>query len=318
MNRKAIIGLIRGSALAAALFLAAGAIPILGAIATLFAPAPILIFAVGRPSPLLRSLGSIAAAALLVAVGAGPVAAAGYLVTLGLATAVMCLMLEKHFSFERIVLITAAAMLVAGAVAALGLTGSPQALVTALHDELAAGMARGQELYRYLGVESVIGADAQANVLALTMRLMPALAALVAAGSVLFNLRIFWRWAGPQRLSYQLFSDLFRWSTAEWVIWILLATGFGMFIPVAAISDIALNGFICVAAIYFCQGLAIMGFYFQMLQVPSVVRGIIYFVTLAQPVVASIVCLAGVFDMWVDFRRLKPPSQEAGSFGDFF
>lgn len=318
MNRKAIIGLIRASALAAACFLAGGAIPILGAIATLFAPVPVLIYAVGRPSPVLRSVASIVAAALLVAVGAGPIAAAGYLVTLGLVTAVVCVMLEKHYSFERIVLIGAAAMLVAGAAAALALTGSPQALVTSLRGELTAGMARGQELYRYLGVESVISADVQANVLEMTMRLMPALAALAAAGAVLFNLRFFWRWAGPQRLSYQLFPDLFRWSTAEWVIWILLATGFGMFIPVQAISDIALNGFICVAAIYFCQGLAIMGFYFQMLQVPSVVRGIIYFVTLAQPVVSAIVCLAGVFDMWVDFRRLKPPSQEAGSFGDFF
>jgi hypothetical protein len=27
--------------------------------------------------------------------------------------------------------------------------------------------------------------------------------------------------------------------------------------------------------------------------------------------------VAGVFDMWIDFRRLKPPSQEA-NLGDFF
>jgi hypothetical protein len=41
-------------------------------------------------------------------------------------------------------------------------------------------------------------------------------------------------------------------------------------------------------------------------------------VIFAQPVVAAIVSIAGVFDMWIDFRRLKPPSQEAGSLGDFF
>jgi uncharacterized protein YybS (DUF2232 family) len=318
MNRKAVIGLIRASALAAAFFLAGGAIPIAGAVATLFAPVPILIYAVGRTRPNLRASAAIAVAAVLVAVGAGPFAAAGYLAAFGIATAVMCLMLERHYSFERIVLVGAAAMLSAGSVAALALTGSPEALVKALRGELTSGMARGQELYRYLGMQSVVAADTQASVLELTMRLMPALAVLLAACSVLLNLRLFWRWVGSQRLNYQLFADLFKWSSAEWVIWILLATGFGMFIPVTAISDIALNGFICVAAIYFCQGLAIMGFYFQMLQVPSVVRGVIYFVTLAQPVVAAIVCLAGVFDMWVDFRRLKPPSQEAGSFGDFF
>ena len=46
-------------------------------------------------------------------------------------------------------------------------------------------------------------------------------------------------------------------------MWVLLASGFGLFIPVHAISAIALDGFICMAAVYFCQGLAIMGFYFQ-------------------------------------------------------
>jgi uncharacterized protein YybS (DUF2232 family) len=102
------------------------------------------------------------------------------------------------------------------------------------------------------------------------------------------------------------------------MVWLLLAGGFGLFIPVSAISDIALNGFICIGAVYFCQGLAIIGFYFQSLAVPSIVRGIIYFVVFAQPVVASLVGVAGVFDMWIDFRRLKPPSPEANNLGDFF
>jgi uncharacterized protein YybS (DUF2232 family) len=111
---------------------------------------------------------------------------------------------------------------------------------------------------------------------------------------------------------------LSRWSASEWLVWLLLASGFGLFIPIGAVSDIALNGFICVAAIYFCQGLAIVGFYFHTLAVPAIVRGIIYFVVFAQPVVAAIVCVAGVFDMWIDFRRLKPPSPEANNLGDFF
>ena len=51
---------------------------------------------------------------------------------------------------------------------------------------------------------------------------------------------------------------------------------------------------------------------------PSIVRGIIYFVVFAQPVVAALVSIAGVFDMWIDFRRLKPPSPEANNLGDFF
>ena len=48
----------------------------------------------------------------------------------------------------------------------------------------------------------------------------------------MLNLRVFWRWAAQKRLDYQLFGDLARWSTPEWLIWVLLATGFGLFIPI--------------------------------------------------------------------------------------
>ncbi len=64
------------------------------------------------------------------------------------------------------------------------------------------------------------------------MRLSPAFAMLVAASTMLLNLRVFWRWAGPQRLTYSLFGDFSRWSASEWLVWLLLASGFGIFIPV--------------------------------------------------------------------------------------
>ena len=97
----------------------------------------------------------------------------------------------------------------------------------------------------------------------------------------------------------------------------LIVAGFGLFIPIPQLATIALDGFVCVAAVYFCQGLAIMSFYFKVLTMPPLARGLIYFVTIVQPVLAALVCAAGVFDLWIDFRRLKPPSQEARNFGDF-
>ena len=118
--------------------------------------------------------------------------------------------------------------------------------------------------------------------------ILPALVAISAALSVMFNLRVFWRWAGKQRLSYPLFGDLLRWSAPEWLIWGLIASGFGMLAPIAAVRDIAVNAFLCFAVVYLCQGLAIMAFYFQALAVPGVVRAIIYFVVLGYPFVAAV------------------------------
>ncbi len=317
MTRKAIIGMIRAVALAAALFLAGGAIPIVGGIAMLFAPTPILIYAVGRSNPVLRGLLSVVLATGLVVLGSGVYGGVTYLMTFGLATAIVCYMLERRFSFEVITAVAAGAMFAASAIAAVVLLGGPDALIQAMRGQLTEGVQRGQELYKYMGVDASIPADTQASVITLTMKLIPALALLIAGVSILFNLRLFWRWTGTQRLAYSLFGDLSRWSTPEWLIWPLLATGFGIFMPISAASDIALNGFLVTMAVYFCQGLAIIRFYFQSLGVPAIVRIVIYFL-LAHVVVAALVCIAGVFDMWIDFRRLKPPSQEAGSFGDFF
>src|SRR5579883_2440256 len=141
---------------------------------------------------------------------------------------------------------------------------------------------------------------------------------MLAGAMVLLNLGMISRWLDKERLGYQLFGGLTLWRTPEWLIWVLLASGFGMFIPQELARVGALNLFVVVASIYFCQGLAIIAYYLQMLAMPRLVRGTIYLIALLQPVLAALVCLAGVFDMWIDFRRLKPPSQEAGSIDDFF
>jgi uncharacterized protein YybS (DUF2232 family) len=310
--------MVRAAALAGAFFLAGGAIPLIGGILMMLAPAPILVYAVGRPSPNLRATIAVLLATAFVAILWGPIGGLAYFVSFGLATAIACYMLERRLSFEMITAVGAGVMVGASVVAALLLMGGPDALIKTVHDELVQGMARGQDFYKLLGMQQTIAPDTQASVISLTMRLSPAFALLVAAASMMLNLRVFWRWTGPQRLAYSLFGDLSKWSAPEWMIWLLLAGGFGLFIPVSAMRDIALNGFICVGAVYFCQGLAIIGFYFQSLAVPSIVRGIIYFVVFAQPVVAALVGVAGVFDMWIDFRRLKPPSPEANNLGDFF
>ncbi len=183
-------------------------------------------------------------------------------------------------------------------------------------------MAHGQELWKALGVDAGLRPDEQATIIDRIIRLGPALIAMAVASMALLNLAVFWRWGGKQRLGYELFGELAKWAAPEWLIWVLLATGFAYqgfkyLIPIKPIETIALDTFLCVATMYICQGYAIMSFYFRMLGMPSVARGAIYLITSVQLVLLALVGVAGVLDMWVDFRRLKPPSQEAGNFGDF-
>jgi uncharacterized protein YybS (DUF2232 family) len=312
------LDLIRAAVLAAGLFLLGGLVPVLGAPAMLCAPAPILIHALGRQRSALRVAIIFALTLALIGVAAGPVQGLAFALTLGLATVLIAVMVRRRWPLELIVFAATAAMLSAVGVALLIWAGSPAALIRQLHDSVAAAMGHSAGLYQRLGMSESDAKEIGERTLQVTMELAPALAAMLAAATLLLNLGLLWRWLGKEKIGYQLFAGLVTWRTPEWLIWLLLATGFGMFIPLPGAWTTALNGFVFVAAIYFCQGLAIMAYYLQKLAMPRFVRGTVYLMTLLWPILAALVCLAGVFDMWIDFRRLKPPSQEAGSIDDFF
>jgi len=313
-----LFGVARAALASAVMFMLGAIVPVVGALLMVFAPTPVLGCAVGFRHAMWRSIAVVLIAAGLVAFAGGLKAGGGYLATIGAAATAMSYLIERRQPFERIVVGATAMIVTAGAAVALAYTGSPQALAQGLHNDLMGALARGEKLYGAAGLDLVLTADVRASVVNTTLSLMPALTAISAALMVLANLAIFWRISGrQQRVGYALFGDLVRWSTPEWLIWVLLVTGFGVFIPIPAMSTIALNCFVCLAAVYFCQGLAIMVFYFRLLAMPSLARVLIYFITIVQPVLAVLVCTAGILDLWIDFRRLKPPSPEARNLGDF-
>ena len=318
MSFKDIAGVARAAFASALMFLAGAVIPLVGGVIMVLAPAPLLGYAVGFPHALRRIGVAVAFSVVLVAAGGGMAAATAYLASFGLAAGVMCYMLERRQPFEKIVLGATTAAILVGTVVAVVSAGSPAALAQDVHNQLVAGMMHGEDLYKKLGVDAAIAADSQVYIVDTVMRLIPALVALLGALAVLLNLAIFWRLGGKQqRVGYTLFGDLARWSAPEWLIWPLLVSGFGWFIPLPPLATVALDCFVCLLGVYFCQGLAIMTFYFKQLGMPPIARGLIYFVTLAQPVLAALVGAAGVFDLWVDFRRLKRPNAAARNLGNF-
>ena len=63
--------MVRAAALAGAFFLAGGAIPLIGGVLMMLAPAPIMVYAVGRPSPNLRATIAVLLATAFVAMLCG-------------------------------------------------------------------------------------------------------------------------------------------------------------------------------------------------------------------------------------------------------
>ena len=118
-------------------------------------------------------------------------------------------------------------------------------------------------------------------------------------------------------LPYPDFGDLTTWKAPEKIVWLLIAAGAAVLVPPLLglsftwVLVAALNVLIVCFFVYFLQGLAVFEFYFKTRHVPRLLRILFYFFLVLQQYLAILVIVAGLFDLWLDFRKLNPkPPQE--------
>jgi hypothetical protein len=102
-------------------------------------------------------------------------------------------------------------------------------------------------------------------------------------------------------------DDLTCWRASDYLVWVFLASGAALLIPIEAVSTIGLNVLLVTLAIYLLQGVAIALFWGQRLPVPLGVQSLIIVVVflIAGPLCVVGCTAAGLFDLWVDFRRQR-------------
>ena len=152
---------------------------------------------------------------------------------------------------------------------------------------------------------SLVPGVAPAQVEALLQRLLPGLLvtnmALVAWLNVVLSRQIIfllgWGAADP---------PLYHWAAPEWLIFVLLGSGFLLLVPVAGARFFGLNLLMVVAVLYFCQGVAVVATWFHRLGLPRLLRMIGYPLLFLNPFFFVIITL-GLLDLWLDFRRLHQP-----------
>jgi uncharacterized protein YybS (DUF2232 family) len=102
-----------------------------------------------------------------------------------------------------------------------------------------------------------------------------------------------------------------RWHAPEFMVWGVIASGFTLFLSIPGVELIAINGLIVMLAIYVFHGLSILLFFLNKYRVPSWLRFGIYFLIFFQQIFLVVLALAGLFDQWIDFRKLHPKKSEA-------
>jgi uncharacterized protein YybS (DUF2232 family) len=99
------------------------------------------------------------------------------------------------------------------------------------------------------------------------------------------------------------FGDLTTWKAPDRLVWILIAAGGMLFIPVEGVTILGMNLLIITCMIYMFQGLAITAFFFRKKQISRMFRFFFYGLIMIQQYMLIFVIALGLFDLWVDFRR---------------
>jgi uncharacterized protein YybS (DUF2232 family) len=168
-------------------------------------------------------------------------------------------------------------------------------------------LGEAARVYRHMGMEETQVAEFQRYLKTLTDMILKVYLGLLIIGTgfiVWFNVMVsrpLFRLAG---LEYPDFGDLGRWQAPEYLVWGVIASGFSLFLAGGVIQFLAVNSLIVMAAVYVFHGLSIVLFYLNKYHIPVWVRAGIYFLIIFQQVFLLVLALAGLFDQWVDFRRI--------------
>jgi hypothetical protein len=277
------------------------------AAALLLLPLPMLVL--GGVSGLTACVLAVVMSVVLLAFAVGADVGGFYLAIGGIPVMLSVWALRTGYRIETSIAVSALGLLVGVVVSILWMHGDLETLRVGVHRAWNESFDQTLDLYRMLGVSDEELTDLQLQrdqLLSGLITVAPALGVVIAGAVWFVNIRIARRW-----LPWPQLYNLHAWQAPAWLIWVLIVAGFGLFAPSDDVVLVARNVFVVVLAGYFCQGLAIVSYYLQRLQLPTGLRVASYLLIGFQQVVAGVVLMLGVFDFWGDFRRLSVSAADA-------
>jgi uncharacterized protein YybS (DUF2232 family) len=305
----AILFGIAGSGL---LFSAGLVLPILGFAAAFIAPAPLGLTRLR--TNLLTTVFCALLTSLIMAVLFSPFAGVWYAVQCGLAgTLIPHLALNGLSAFRTILWTTAISVtgLLLLAILFFSVTGqNPQIFV---ENGVENGTEMAVKLYEQAGMGQQELELLQQGLQVLgdfMTRSYPALASIHLGLIAACTLLIFNRTA--TRLGLTLNPvQLREFRSPDYLIWVLIASGFGLLAPTGLIAIPALNLLMLPVVIYFFQGLAVLLTLTDRSSMSGFLKFMLAMLLFIQPYLAAVVAAVGIFDFWGDFRTPRiPPQQE--------
>ncbi|MFA7405169.1 MAG: YybS family protein [Pelobacteraceae bacterium] len=291
------------------LFAAYLAVPPLGIFSGILAPFPAAYNRLvnGRVSALIVILGAATAMTALFGVFAGCL----YLGMCGMIGVFMPELLSRGVSGSRALFWTTAANLLVffvGYIAYSAVSGSN--LQQLIATEVSGSMNQAVALYEKSGVtgeELELLKRSMSTAAEMLKRLYPALVTVMLVVIAGCNLVLLKKSTAKTNVNLAI-DDFSTYRNPDLLVWILIATGFSLLLPVSLLTTPALNLLLIIMLLYFFQGMAVISAMIAKHSVSAIIRILLYGILIIQPYLLALVAGIGLFDLWINFRT--PKTQE--------
>ena len=300
--------MIRGIAVLSLTLLIVALIPFVGPIVIIMTPLPIIFFfsRLGRT----RGLAALAVAIIIVS---GLLSLLGHriniavLLMIGFTGVLLSEVLSRRYSIEKTFTIASLALFFCGVGFVLHsafLSGAAPWRIVELY--IGGIIAENLRLYEQLDISADQIALVRENARQITgffTVIFPALALSGAILTVWLNVLSARSLLRRYAEEFPEFGDLTLWKAPERLVWVLIAAGWMMLLPINVVGSVGLNILIVCCLLYLLQGLAIVGFFFKRKRVPPLLRWLFYILIAVQQYMVILVIAFGLFDIWIDFRK---------------
>lgn len=304
-DRGIILDIVKGVCLSVVIFIVYLQVPLLGMIAGVVAPLPVLYYQLKSGRWMVGAIAISAIALIFILFGGLPVAVL-YLLQAGLLSVVLPHFLARGHSVSRAL---ASAVFTVAVVATISVVGYGIAAGIDLDRQVTAAIKTNLEqtlaLYKAKGAS---GEDLQflkeglQQVGDIFGRIYPAMLLVSLAAVAGINLLILRRFR--EGLTVKLPDTPFSsFKNPEYLVWGLIAAGFALLIDNGVVQAVALNVVVVTGFLYVMQGLAVVAHFFASYRVPAFFKIFFYVLLLLQAYLVLAVALLGLFDLWANFRR---------------
>ncbi|MBI3794231.1 MAG: DUF2232 domain-containing protein [Nitrospinae bacterium] len=309
---RVILGRVAAPALSAGLFLSLFYVPVLGGLLNPFSPLPIIyaFFRFGQTAAVAGTFFS----ALVVALVTDPRLAVFYFLSYGAMALVMSKYISRRAGLNKVVMTATLVSLTGTALFfAFAVGGQFGGLFNELTKAAQLMLAEVVNTYKKAGIQEEQLAYLVNNTPAIAKWIVNIIPGLTITCYLMFGIvnyasfkAVRARW--PFLQDGEDTENLASWYPPDSMVYLFIA-GLAMTLYPGETSRIfGVNLLLVTSLVYSVAGIYIVQYLFEKIRFPKFLRVIVYLLILLQPFVALAVAIAGLFDLWFDFRKVRRPA----------